>query len=192
MIKKILIVTIIALNVFSSQLEDIQTNFEEITKDVIAVVQNKAMATDDRNSKIVQIVTPMFDFKLMAKLSLGRQWKQMTKEQQNEFIELYVKRMKQSYSSKIDKYTNEKIIINNIKQVKKTRVTLNTSLVSSGDKLEVIYKFYKPRKQRINKNLWLAYDVVIQGVSVIKTDKAQFKAVLKESTISQLMERLRK
>ncbi len=192
MINKILLIITLALNVFSSQLEDIQINFKVMTKDVLSVVQNKTMTSDERNSKIVQIITPMFDFQLMAKLSLGKQWKQMTKKQQNEFIKLYVKRMKQSYSSKVDKYTDEKIIVNNIKQVKKTRITLNTSLVSSGDKLEVIYKFYKPRKQILNKNLWLVYDVIIAGVSVIKTDKAQFKAVLKEATINQLMERLKK
>ncbi len=192
MIKEILLIITLALNVFSSQLEDIEINFELMTKDVIAVVQNKTMTTDCRNGKIVQIITPMFDFKLMAKLSLGKQWKRMTTEQQNEFIKLYVKRMKQSYSSKVDRYTDEKIIVNNINQVKKTRITLNTSLVSSGDKIELIYKFYRPRKQLVNKNLWLVYDVIIQGVSVIKTDKAQFRAVLKESTINQLMERLRK
>ena len=100
--------------------------------------------------------------------------------------------MKKSYSAKIDKYTDEEILINSIKQPKKTRVTLNTSLVSAGDKLEVIYKFYKPKKQIKNKNVWLVYDVVIAGVSIIKTDKAQFRAVLKESSIDDLMERLRK
>ncbi len=192
MIKKFLLIITLVFSAFSAEIEDIQVNFELMTKEVLAVVKNKTMISGDRNSAIVQIITPMFDFKLMAKLSLGIQWKQMTKIQQNEFIKLYVKRMKQSYSAKIDKYTDEKIIVNNIKQVKKTRITLNTSLVSSGDKLEVIYKFYKPRKQILNKNLWLVYDVIIAGVSVIKTDKAQFKAVLKEATINQLMERLKK
>ena len=133
----------------------------------------------------------MFDFKLMAKLSLGKKWKIMSKDKQEEFIKLYVKRMKKSYSSKVDKYTNETIIVNEIKQLKKTRIILNSSLISNSDKTEVVYKFYKPKTQIKDKDKWLVYDVIIAGVSIIKTDKAQFREVLKESSIDVLMDKLR-
>ena len=60
------------------------------------------------------------------------------------------------------------------------------------DKTEIIYKYHKPKKRIKNKNIWLVYDLIIDGVSIIKTDKAQFQAVLKEHTIDELMEKLRK
>jgi phospholipid transport system substrate-binding protein len=100
--------------------------------------------------------------------------------------------MKQSYSSKIDKYTDEKIVINSIKQSKKTRVLLDSSLVGVDDNTPVIYKYYKPKKQMKNKEKWLIYDVVIAGVSIIKTDKAQFRAFLKEHSVNELMDKLKK
>jgi phospholipid transport system substrate-binding protein len=99
--------------------------------------------------------------------------------------------MKKSYSSKIDKYTNEKIVINDIQQIKKNRAILKTNLITQDDKLEIVYKFYKPKRQQQNKNDWLIYDVVIAGVSIVKTDKAQFKAVLKETSVEALLDKLR-
>lgn len=192
MLRKLLLIISIIITMYASDIDDIKIKFKSVTDTIITVVQNKDFTSDVRNNIIVETITPMFDFKLMAKLSLGKKWKTIDKDTQKEFIKLYVKRMKKSYSSKIDKYTDEKIMVNSLKQVKKTRAVLNTSLVSSGDKVEVVYKFYKPKKQTKNKNIWLAYDVIIDGVSIIKTDKAQFKAVLKESTIQELMERLRK
>ena len=191
MIKSVLLSVALAFNIYATPIDDLKRCFTSTTDKVVDIVKNKDLNITIRNDKIIDIITPMFDFKLMAKLSLGRYWKTMILKKQEEFIKLYVKRMKQSYSSKIDKYTDEKIIVNSVKQVKKTRIVLNSSLVSVDDKLEVIYKFYKPRKQFGNKNRWLVYDVIIAGVSIIKTDKAQFKAVLKESSIDELMIKLK-
>jgi phospholipid transport system substrate-binding protein len=191
MIKKLLIILCFIVTINANEQNDIKTNFRITTDNIIKIIQNKDFNSQTRNDKIIQAITPMFDFKLMAKLSLGKKWRSLTKEQKNEFIKLYVKRMKKSYSSKLDKYTNEQIVIDKIKQIKKTRVILKTNLISKNDKLEIVYKFYKPRKQQKNKNLWLVYDVVIAGVSVIKTDKAQFRAVLKESSIDNLLNKLR-
>jgi len=191
MIRIIFFSMILVFNIYAMPIDDLQDSFTKTTNKVVEIVKNKDLNVTIRNDKIIDTITPMFDFKLMAKLSLGKYWKTMILKKQEEFIELYVKRMKQSYSSKIDKYTDEKIIVNSVKQVKKTRIVLNSSLVSVDDKLEVIYKFYKPKKQFENKNRWLVYDVIIAGVSIIKTDKAQFKAVLKESSIDELMVKLK-
>ncbi len=191
MIKKLLLLLTIAFNLNATQIQDVQTVFEKNIITVVDIVKNKQLSADDRNDKIVKILTPMFDFKLMAKISLGRVWKTMNQDKRVQFTDLYVKRMKKSYSSKIDKYTNETILVNSVKQVKKTRIVLNSSLVSTDDNLEVVYKYYKPKKQLKDKNTWLVYDVVIAGVSIIKTDKAQFKAVLQENSIDDLMQKLK-
>jgi phospholipid transport system substrate-binding protein len=171
-------------------IDDLQDSFTKTTNKVVEIVKNKDLNVTIRNDKIIDTITPMFDFKLMAKLSLGKRWKRLTKAEQKLFVELYVKRMKKSYSSKLDKYTNEKIIIDDIKQIKKNRAVLTTNLINIDDKLEIIYKFYKPRKRIKNKDIWLVYDVVIAGISIIKTDKAQFKAVLQNSSIQELLEKL--
>ncbi len=192
MLKKILLIITITLTSYATQLDDIKSNFQAVTNTILTVVQNKEYTSDVRNNIIIETITPMFDFKLMAKLSLGKKWKTLDQNKSKEFVALYVKRMKKSYSSKVDKYTNEEIIINSVTQSKKSRAILNTQLVGNGDTLEVIYKFYKPKKQLENKNTWLTYDVIIDGVSIIKTDRAQFRAVLKESSIDELMEKLRK
>jgi len=177
---------------YALPIDEIKLKFEVMTKEIFSIVQLKEENKDAKNLAITKTIAPMFDFKLMARLSLGKIWKSLDEKKQSEFIVLYVKRMKKLYSEKVDKYTDEKIVINNIKQIKQTRVILNTSLISSDGKIEIIYEYHKPKKRIKNKNLWLVYDVIMDGVSIIKTDKAQFRAVLKEHTIDELMEKLRK
>jgi phospholipid transport system substrate-binding protein len=160
--------------------------------EVVVVVKNKELSKDERNRDIIEIVAPMFDFELMAKLSLGKKWKKLSKEDKTKFIELYVDRMKKSYSSKIDSYSDEEIEVKNIKQPKKSRIVLITDLVSKTESLEIIYKYHKPKKPRAKKDSWLVYDVIILGVSILKTDKAQFKEFLQTKKISELMVALAK
>ncbi len=191
MIKNLLLILTLAFNIFASQIDDLRVDFVNTTNIVVDIVKNKNLTADIRNDKIVEAITPMFDFKLMAKLSLGKKWKSLDKTKQTEFIKLYVHRMKKSYSAKIDKYTDETIIINKITQIKKTRIILNSSLIGKNDKVEVIYKYHKPKKQIENKHKWLVYDVIIAGISIVKTDRAQFKAVLRESSIETLMDKIR-
>ena len=178
---------ILTQNLVANEQTILKDHFLNKINEVIVIVKDKNIEKEIRNSKIVEALTPMFDFTLMAKLSLGKKWKTLNSNDRTEFIKLYVERMKQSYSSKIDSYSDEKIEVTEIKQPKETRISLTTNLINKDNKLEISYKFYKPKKVRINKDNWLIYDVVILGVSILKTDKAQFKEYLQTKTIKDLM-----
>jgi phospholipid transport system substrate-binding protein len=126
----------------------------------------------------------------MAKLSLGKKWKTLTKEHKSKFIEAYVSRMKSSYSSKIDDFSDEKIKINKIKKPKPNRLIMFTSIIGNNDPINIDYKYYKTKKQKPNKKRWLIYDVNIKGISIIKTDRAQFRSILKRSDIDTLIKKM--
>jgi len=194
--KKILLLImsllILSQNVFGDQKSELKNHFLNKIDDVVLIVKDKNLNKSVRNNKIVETLTPMFDFRLMAKLSLGKSWKKIQKEDRTKFISLYVERMKQSYSSKIDSYSDEKIEVTNIIQKKKNKIELVSNLMSNESKLEISYKFYKPKKQKKNKDIWLVYDVVILGVSILKTDRAQFQEFLQTNSIDDLMIQLTK
>ena len=67
-----------------------------------------------------------------------------------------------------------------------------TDLVSKEKKLEIVYKFHKPKEKVRTKENWLIYDVEILGVSILKTDIAQFKEFLHTKSITELMDVLAK
>ena len=179
-------------SLIANEQTDLTEHFLKRIDEVIIIVQDKSLSKSERNSDIVKVLTPMFDFELMAKLSLGKTWKQLNKVDRNNFIDLYVKRMKRSYSSKVDAYGDEKVKIKKINQPKDNRIALVTDLVSKDESLEIVYKFYKPKRQKNYKDDWLIYDAEIIGVSILKTDKAQFREFLKTKSISELMDAMSK
>ena len=191
-VKILFIVSILGFssNIYASEVDDLKAHFLEELDDIIKIIENKQYTKDERNAKIVDELTPMFDFKLMAKLSLGKkEWMSLSKDEREKFVTLYVERMKNSYSSKIDAYENEKITITNIKR-KKSRMLLSTEISTAEKNLKIVYKFYKPKKRKKDKDTWLIYDVEIIGISILKADKAQFKEFLRTKSIEDLMEAL--
>lgn len=193
--KKILVLCAVLLfgqNLIANEQIELKEHFLNKINEVVLIVEDKNLSKNDRNSNIVKSLTPMFDFELMAKLSLGNTWKQLAPNEKNKFVELYVERMKQSYSAKIDAYKNEKVEVKKIEQPQENRIALVTDLVSNEQKLEIVYKYYKPKDKINNKDRWLIYDVEILGVSILKTDKAQFKEFLQTKSISELMDALAK
>lgn len=153
---------------------------------VILVLQSKDLDLQGKRNEISDIVTPMFDFSLMAKLTLGRKhWPGLTKEQKDRFTALFIDLLKNTYLDKISLYTDEKVVYQGTVQVK-NKVHVDTDLISGNSTISMLYKFYK------SQNGWKIYDLEIEGISLIKNYKNQFDQELSKGTIDDLLLKLEK
>jgi phospholipid transport system substrate-binding protein len=153
---------------------------------VFVVLQKNDLEQETKNNEIIEIVTPMFAFSLMAKLSLGKKyWSGLTKEYKKKYTDLFVKRLKEAYLEKLNLYTNEIIAYRAPVQVKK-KIHIPTELISKDNKIDMLYKLYK------SKHSWKIYDIEIQGVSIISTYRSQFAEVMSTGTIDDLLLKLEK
>lgn len=153
---------------------------------VFAVLQKGDLDQQAKKQEINAIVTPMFDFELMAKLTLGKKhWLGLPREKREKFTELYIEMLKTSYLDKLALYTDEKVIYEPPARVKK-KVHVPTQLVSKDRKTSLLYKLYKPGDD------WKVYDLEIQGVSIIRSYRSQFNESLKNGTIDDLLLKMEK
>ena len=185
----VLIYAVFGLLLLSSAVTaDDKSAAEEFLKNnldaVFTVLQKNDLSPQARNSKVEEIVTPMFDFELMGKLSLGKKyWPDLSPEQREKFTELFVERLRQSYLNKLTAYTDEKIIYESPVTVKK-KVHMPTLLISKGKKISMLYKLYS------SSNSWKIYDVEIEGVSIIRSYRSQFNEILQKGTFDDLLQKM--
>ena len=187
----ILIVLLMLFFTSSAPLADEVKEIRAMTKEkvdiVINILKDKSLSKIEKKEGILETIDGLFDFSLMARLSLGKKhWKSLSKEKRKEFSELFVERLKLSYLEKLDLYTDEEVVVDEARKTKKNRVEVLTYLVTKDDKKEMIYKLYKTKKKG-----WMVYDVDVLGVSIVQTYRSQFSGVLKKETMEQLMERMR-
>jgi phospholipid transport system substrate-binding protein len=151
---------------------------------VFTVLQKKDLDQEAKNKEIVDIVTPLFDFELMARLSLGKKhWSGLSQDKKERFTELFIRRLKASYLSNFTLYTDEKVLYEPSVQVK-NKIHTTTYLISKDKKISILYKFYKAQKD------WKIYDLEIQGVSIIRSYRSQFSSILESGTVDDLLLKL--
>lgn len=152
---------------------------------VVSILQQEDVEQQVKEKKIDKIVTPLFDFQLMAKLSLGREhWPKLNDSQREEFTKLFGERLKVSYGKKIALYQDQKIVFKPKKQ-KNNTCQIPTELLNKDKKVAILYKL------RMVEKHWKIYDVEIQGVSVLLTYRSQFDEILSHGTVKELLERLK-
>lgn len=153
---------------------------------VVAVLQKKDLAPETKKQEIVDIVSPMFDFALMAKLTLGKKyWPDLKAEQQERFTQLFIRRLRATYLDSLTLYTDEKIFFEPPVEVKQ-KVHIPTYLLSKDKKISILYKFYE------SENSWKIYDLEIQGVSLIRSYQSQFHQILQTETFEDLLAKMEK
>jgi phospholipid transport system substrate-binding protein len=155
---------------------------------VLKVVQDpelqKPANIDRRRSQIREIARTIFDFEEMAKRSLGRHWAARTPAERKRFTELFTDLLEHSYVTKIESYAGEKIQYV-AEQGDGDAVTVRSRLVTQkGAEVPLDYRMQK------NGDRWQAYDVLIEGVSLVSNYRTQFHAIISRSSYEGLVKRL--
>lgn len=188
--KRLVCVVLGLLIVNSSAIADDKHAAEALLKNkidaAIEVLKKKETDSQTKNKEVLDIVIPIFDFPLMAKLALGRDyWPGLSEAEKEKYSTLFTERLKTSYLDKLSLYTDEEVVYKAPVQDGR-KIHIPTELISKGDIISMLYKMYKA------KHGWKIYDIEIQGVSIISTYRSQFKEILSNGTIDDLLLKLEK
>ncbi len=147
----------------------------------------KQLQRDAKIAEIQQIINEVFDFNELSRRTLGRDWKKFKPDQQKEFISLFEQILQNVYADRILAYTSEKIEFGKETELKKGRVEVESYIVTLDNKrIPLFYRLTNKSGQ------WRVYDVVIEGISMIKNYRGQFREILKTKTPEDLLKTMRK
>lgn len=180
---------------FGLELNQIQSTMEQNIQKTLAILQKNvtnnpqdSKAANAQVERIAQEIFAMFDsifdYKLMAQLSLSQHYKTLTKEQQEQYNQAFEQNLKRSFTDKLRLYKDEEMQVVGGEQTKNNRYNLKTSMVLDGKLNYIIFKFYD------SKGDWRIYDVDILGISVVQTYRSQFNDILTNADFQTLLAKL--
>ncbi len=153
---------------------------------VIGVVTDPQYKEDrqTRRTKMKGIIFPKFNFLEMGKRSLGsKRWKERSAEERKAFVDVFGKLLENSYANKLESYHDEKI--NFVDEIVKGKFAMvKTEVVRKNGTVNVDYKLIQGGGE------WLVYDIVVEGVSMIKNYRSQFARIIHRDSFGTLMEKL--
>ena len=145
----------------------------------------KEAKTAERRAMIRAIANDIFDFAEISQRSLGRHWQARTPAEREEFVRLFGDLLEHSYITKIESYSDEKIqyageIVDGDQAVVKTRI-----VTKQGTEIPVDYR------TALRGERWRAYDVNIEGVSLIANYRTQFNTIIQRTGYPDLVAKLK-
>lgn len=161
---------------------------KETVDQVFVVLRDQALKDPgremERRAKLEEIIGRRFDYAEMAKRTLASQWKGLSPEQQQEFVTLFQQFLANSYVGNVDGYSGEDVEY--LKEREKGEFAeVQTKVVSPKVQIPLDYRLLQKNGE------WRVYDVVIDGVSLMKNYRGQFSRIINTSSFEALLEKLR-
>ncbi len=189
-IKIILIALFISMSIPVQSAKPIEILKESIER-IVAILQDPQYKNPDQKpvqrEKIWSEVQKHFDFIEIAKRALARNWLIFTPQEREEFTHVFSELLKNTYLEKIQgEYKDEKVVYVGEEQVSDTKAVVYTKINREKIETPVDYSLLK-----MDDNTWKVYDVSVEGVSMVKNYRIQFKDILIKETPAQLIKRLK-
>ena len=138
-----------------------------------------------KQKKIESIADQMFDYVALSRLTLGKSWNQFSKEQQKEFVSLYRTILEKAYMDKILSYTDEKVTFDKELMLSDNKAEVQTKIITKSAEIPIFYRVY------LKDGQWRVYDVIIEGISLIKNYRTQFREILANNPPEEVLKILR-
>lgn len=169
------------------ELDDVKKLVSDTVQSVLAVLRTPDTDKKVRRDKVMAVISPVFDFDTMSKLTIGSEnWGKFSDAQKTEFRDLFVKQLQNSYLDKAEMHADGQVQFETPVRVK-TWIHAMTYAVAKGERLAVLYKLRKNDKA----GKWMVYDVEVEGVSIVKSYKSQYTETLRTKSIDDLLKEMR-
>ena len=157
---------------------------------IIAKLQDPEFKQKSRDEKIAgirEIINVIFDWTELSKRTLGRNWKKFDDAQKAEFTDLFSKLLEGVYADRLLAYSDEKVIFEKETDMGKGKVEVTSHIrTADGKKIPLNYRMVE------KDGKWRVYDVVIEGISMVKNYRGQFREILSKKKPEDLIETLKK
>jgi phospholipid transport system substrate-binding protein len=135
---------------------------------------------------VANVLLPNFDTEYAARLVLGQTWRTATADQRKRFVDAFYHSLLRNYGAALVDFTADRFVILPYKgDPGDTMATVRTEVKrSTGEKVPVNFSLRK------TDTGWKAWDVVIEGISYVKSFRTDFAAEIQQKGLDEVINRL--
>ena len=189
--KKIIIILLL-LNFNNNYVYSIEPDvFVQSTVNRASQILSENISKEKKINKLKAIAKETVDINGVGLYSLGQARKSLDENQKKKYSELFEKYFLKSFSSRLAEYTNPEIDVKNKEFINENYTIVNSILVATPQRPEVKIDWRVYTKNPDNP---LIRDLIIEGLSLARTQKEEFASILNsnDNDIKALFEALKK
>lgn len=135
---------------------------------------------------VATVLLPNFDSEYSARLVLGQTWRTATPDQRKRFVDAFYHSLLRNYGAALLNFTADRFVILPYKgDPAESTATVRTEVKrSTGEKVPVNFSLRK------TETGWKAWDVVIEGISYVKSFRTDFSSEIQQKGLDEVINRL--
>ena len=173
--KKFLLVFFIYICSFTNSFSIQPDVFVQSTVNRASSILSKNISKEEKINELKIIAKETVDIKGVGFYSLGSARKNLDENQKIKYSQLFESYFLKSFSSRLAEYTNPEIQVQGKQVLNKNYTIVNSLLVGTSDRPEVKIDW---RIYTKNQNSPLIRDLIIEGLSLARTQKEEFSSIL--------------
>jgi phospholipid transport system substrate-binding protein len=149
--------------------------FVQSTVNRASAILTKSISKDDKMNELKLIAKDTVDIRGIGLYTLGSFRKNLNENEKNQYSDLFENYFLKTFSNRLSEYTNPKIEVKNKKVLNKNYTIVNSVLVGTSERPEVKIDWRIYTKNTDNP---LIRDLIIEGLSLVRTQKEEFASIL--------------
>ena len=162
--------------------ETLQTGFQQLLE---ATKQASSSSPAELAKSARPVLERYIDFTSLTRRAFGLGWKDLSPSEQREAQQLFSEVVIRNYASKIKPERTPKVKFSAPKKLDSTRQEVLASVNNDGVDVQVIYRLESKGKA------WFVYEILVEGVSLTNSYRAQFDSIRSRSGPKAPLESLR-
>lgn len=159
---------------------------EGIGAQVLTILRNDELVRQQKFERLVDVLEGPIDLGLVGRLILGRHWRTASEEQRQEYLQLFRAFALDALASRLHAYQGQEFAVTGAQVVGDRDAMVASRILSDGrPPLNVNW-----RLREVDGEL-VAIDVIVEGVSLIVTQRSEFGSVVERQGVEGLLGALR-
>ena len=174
-IKKIIFILLVSNFLFNNAYTLEPDVFVQSTVNRASSILSKDFSKEEKISKLKLIAKETVDIRGVGFYSLGAARKDLSEDQKKKYSRLFEAYFLKSFSSRLAEYTNPEIDVKGKEVLNKNYTIVNSILIGTSERPEVKIDWRIYTKNPENP---LIRDLIIEGLSLARTQKEEFSSIL--------------
>ena len=173
--RKLLVYLIVFFSIFSNSFSIEPDIFVQSTVNRASKLLGEDISKDKKIEKLKLIAKETVDIKGIGFYTLGAKRKSLNDEEKRKYLILFNKYFLKSFSSRLAEYTNPEIDVINKEKINNNYTIVNSILKATKERPQIKIDWRIYTKDPENP---LIRDLIIEGLSLARTQKEEFASVL--------------
>ena len=173
--KKLLVFLIVFFSISSNSFSIEPDIFVQSTVNRASKLLGEEISKDEKIKKLKVIAKETVDIRGIGFYTLGKKRKSLNQQEKKKYAELFEGYFLKSFSSRLAEYTNPEIDVQSKEKLNENYTIVNSILKATNERPEIKIDWRIYTKNPDNP---LIRDLIIEGLSLARTQKEEFASVL--------------